>query len=193
MSASEFSGVDLHLGSVTGFRSWQVDFEGKLKGVSHSDLWLPGENRSKCHGQLPKSLVGARQPDESFSDFYTRVDYYGKEKAWRGSHGIEDCTHGYYGFFEKDTYNAYGSAVTLNGIVEAYGEVVIGTKGFRADKARIVALSIEPHEGVWRLEPVVADRLKANYPAAAFFGSTLAMLSEFPLTAASEWAASEAA
>jgi hypothetical protein len=33
----------------------------------------------------------------------------------------------------------------------------------------------------------VIERLKANYPSVAFFGSSLAMLAEFPLTRASEW------
>lgn len=56
-------------------------------------------------------------------------------------HGIAKCGHGFYGYY--DGSNDYYTEGYVSGVVEGYGEVIIGTRGFRCMKARIVALSID--------------------------------------------------
>jgi hypothetical protein len=36
-------------GSVTGLRAFRIDTLGRLTGVTHRDVWVPGENQAKCH------------------------------------------------------------------------------------------------------------------------------------------------
>lgn len=56
-------------------------------------------------------------------------------------HGIAGCGHGFYGYY--DGSNDYYTQGYVSGVVEGYGEVIIGTRGFRCMKARIIALSID--------------------------------------------------
>ncbi len=171
---NEFSGVDFALGSVRGFRSWKIKVEGKLEPLHRSGIWLPGENRAVCYGTPPKGVM----PTIEGEDWKERNE---KVKAWRLDHAFESCEHGFYAYF--DASNAEGSTYgspSLAGVIEGYGEVLIGTKGFRAMKARILAISVEPHRGIWALEPFIVDRLRRNYPGVAIFDSSFAMQAEFP-------------
>lgn len=52
-----------------------------------------------------------------------------------------DCHCGYYGF--TNGFNEYAAGLgRVTGIIKGYGETVIGDRGFRAKKARIVALAV---------------------------------------------------
>lgn len=55
-------------------------------------------------------------------------------------HNMAECSCGFYGFY--DGSNDYKSDGTVSAVVEGYGETVIGTRGFRSMKAKIVALHI---------------------------------------------------
>lgn len=86
---------------------------------------------------------------------------------------LTDCSHGFYGYY--DGSNDYYKQGMVMGVVEGYGETVIGTRGFRCMKARIVALRIPKH---------VPDRLRAmvlrNYPNVPVFETFKQMVAEFP-------------
>jgi hypothetical protein len=86
---------------------------------------------------------------------------------------LADCSHGFYGYY--DGSNDYYKQGYVMGVVEGYGETVIGTRGFRCMKARIVAIRIPKH---------VPDRLRAmilrNYPDVPVFDTFKAMVAEFP-------------
>ena len=101
---------------------------------------------------------------------------------------MQDCQHGFYAFFADDTSKSHTKAIGVRGIIEGYGEVLIGTKGFRAMRARILAISYAPHEGMWKLEPLVVQRLRDNYPGVAIFESDLAMQAEFPADISTDYA-----
>jgi hypothetical protein len=173
---TEFSGVDFAIGTVRGFRSWKVSAEGTLEPMAQSGVWLPGENRAVCNAYPSKEKLPEKGENESWQDRQKRVD------EWKLAHDLTACEHGFYAYFltgaEQDRYSK--STPAVHGIIEGYGEVVIGTKGFRAAKGRILAISLESHGGVWALEPHIVSRIRANYPGVAFFDSTLAMQAEFP-------------
>lgn len=172
--SKDFSGVDLALGSVFGHRIFGVDIEGKLLPVSHSGHWLPGENVAQCFKHPGKDRVDPKRDDEEYSDYHKRVE------RWRADHQFADCEHGFYAYFDGHDNGYTYNKMHVAGVVEAYGDVLIGTKGFRAAKARIVALSVSPVGGMWRLEEFVVDRIRANYPKVPLFASELAMRSEYP-------------
>lgn len=93
---------------------------------------------------------GVRRPEgviTSYSDTFVWVDGENEAACWRrasmpNAHDMTSCSCGFHAL-TKDSgalqaYQGFGEVV---GIVEGYGEVVEGTKGFRASKGRIVALT----------------------------------------------------
>lgn len=176
--SKDFSGLELALGSVLGWRDWDIDTDGRLKAITYSGSrshWMPGENLAECHKWASKSEVG-EQGDMSDSD------YRQLKEEWKATHQMNDCEHGFYAYFDGNSQQ-YSGGPRVRGIIEGYGEVVIGTKGFRAMKAKILALSIAPHDGMWTLDEFFVSRLRANYPNVPVFGSELAMRAEFPCPA----------
>lgn len=115
------------------------------------------------------------------------VDYAAIQKALPASsrygcatHNVDDCRCGFYAYTDGSrNLPGHDEAVAA---VEGYGQVVIGSRGFRAQQARVVALCIRPHEPFtfwggdleevrqvfatrWRV-PVYTDldRMIAEYP-----------------------------
>lgn len=172
--SKEFSGVDFAIGSVFGHRIFGVNIKGELEPVSQSGPWFPGENVAVCKKHPSKNQVEPKRDDEEYSDYNKRI------AEWRNDHDFEDCEHGFYAYFDGHDNGYTYNKMHVSGVIEAYGEVLVGTKGFRATKAKVVALSIAPVDGLWRLEEFVVDRLRANYPKVPIFASELAMRAEFP-------------
>lgn len=162
--AGEFDGrnAEFAAGVVTGTRSFDVDKLGRLRGVAYDAVWLPGENEAKCL-ERPDPLA-----------YYATVSQGRRARpSERPPHSIVDCAHGFYGYYEGS--NDYYAPDRVMGVVEAYGETVIGSRGFRASKARIVALHIPAEVAVGTRRLIVR-----NYPEVATFDSFDAMVSEFP-------------
>lgn len=88
-------------------------------------------------------------------------------------HKFGDCTCGFYGYY--DGSNDYRDEDRVNGVVEGYGETVIGTRGFRAMKARIVALHIPDS-----VRDQYVSFVARNYKDIPFFSSFKDMVAEFP-------------
>lgn len=105
-------------GVVRGVRSFRVGYSYYgphrcLTGVTHSEYaWKPGDNTAECYGSGGKCHSG----------------------------GIEHCSHGFYAYHDgSDDFHQHGM---VTGVIEGYGEVVIGSKGFRASKGRIVGFLV---------------------------------------------------
>lgn len=118
----EFTGekhdIPFAVGVVRGVRSFRVGYpyfppHRCLVGVTHSEYnWKPGENIAECWGPGGKCHSG----------------------------GIEYCAHGFYAYHDgSDDFHQFGM---VTGVIEGYGEVVIGSKGFRASKGRIVGFLV---------------------------------------------------
>lgn len=153
-ATDDFGQRQLVPGSVVGVRRFSVDTLGRLTGVTHQQVWRPGVNEAKCDGSggrlgmgyVTGGVAGMRvyyhstataeppSPDSAARHTHrcgSKTDEKGRE------HG---CLCGYYGFFADDPDNhGYGRG-DLTGIIEGTGVATVGRKGFRAEKARIVAL-----------------------------------------------------
>ena len=57
-----------------------------------------------------------------------------------GEKTVETCTHGFYAYTDGST--RYRNTDTVEGVIEGYGITQIGTKGFRSEKSKIVALHL---------------------------------------------------
>ncbi len=169
--AGEFDGREREFaaGVVTGTRSFAVDKLGRLVGVAYPAVWRPGENVAKCLLRTDQFAVHLMfGPNGNITPSSSRtVD------AQRPEHSIAECAHGFYGYYEGS--NDYYEPGRVMAVVEAYGETIIGTRGFRASKARIVALHIPSDIGVG-----VRRLVARNYPEVPLFDSFDAMVAEFP-------------
>ncbi|KTR95374.1 hypothetical protein NS220_06125 [Microbacterium testaceum] len=161
--AGEFDGHEREFaaGVVTGTRSFDVDKLGRLIGVAFATVWRPGENIARCMQRPdPMAYLTGREPGKL-------------REASRAPHSLADCPHGFYGYYEGS--NDYYEPGRVMAVVEAYGETVIGTRGFRASKARIVAMHIPSDISVGTRRLVTR-----NYPDVPLFDSFSAMVAEFP-------------
>ncbi|WP_341359966.1 hypothetical protein V5H98_01500 [Georgenia sp. M64] len=189
MEADEFGGPALVLGSVRGRRSFGVRADGHLTGVFHTQVWHPGENLARCRRD---GGVVERRPDGRI------VVRTSSSREIGTGHGLGGCTCGFYAYYQQDPYTAHRR---LSGVVEGYGRVVLGTAGFRAEKARILALLL-PAEPAFDVrgpgapgQPVHLDdvepverreadvtRIRSTYRDVAFFAREDDMLAAYPPT-----------
>lgn len=124
--------VPLYTGRITGLRSFAVTSDGQLTGVTYAGRWADGENQAKC------ALT-----DSTFYSFESNDGaerYFSAPKPEHRVGGI-DCTCGYYGYFAGND-NEFQAGVHVESVIEAWGKMTLGNRGFRASKARIVALVI---------------------------------------------------
>lgn len=131
------------IGSLYGHRLWRMDDEGWLTGDYVRAKWAPGVNEARCYqtsiamsGQRPAFQEGSKGPAYDFSTFEPAI-LEGWEPA--ACPGVAVGDHGC-GFYVR-TGNRYNSNFAhVRGVVEAWGDVEFGYQGFRATRARIVAL-----------------------------------------------------
>lgn len=158
------------IGSVIGARSWDVTSEGFLMGLFWHQIWHPGRNAAVC---LKRTTMGSYVPHPSaVSSPAPGSDLVVREAP---PHSFEDCRCGFYGYF--DGSNDYYRAGYVAGVIEAFGEVYIGTKGFRAMKAEIIALQIPSN-----YDEDKAAMIRANYSGVPIFDSFDNMIRTFPPT-----------
>lgn len=127
MSRLGYSGFDgaepeLALGSVTGLRWWDLQADDvSLRGVQ--GRWEPGENVAACNRRTYSPLAA------------------GVMVPVRHAVPDEDCACGFWAYWTiGNAPNPHGFAIPVLGVIEGYGRTLIGDRGFRCQKARIVAL-----------------------------------------------------
>lgn len=152
---ADFSELGFAIGVVRGARTWRSSEDGWLAGMVYKQIWLPGENIALCRRHVspvhpqqqypnppgnpkpgPVSAV-ARFEDPPHPDF----------KVPERNH-LPDCRCGFYAYYDgSNDYHlprkdANDPRMLVQGMVEGYGECVIGPRGFRCTKATIVALCL---------------------------------------------------
>lgn len=176
---------------VRGFRRWRFESDGTLVGIAYALPWTPGVNEAIC------PLV------TSYLDPQTGNVV---EKPYKSEpHPLKGCSHGFYARYTTMDNNSY---YPVTGMIEAWGEVIAGPDGFRAEKAKIVALMLPdlpkppprskkwlwfgrkhyeiPDLGLdWLPTKVIDDdynqRVRDRYPDVPVFSTVDAMLEEFPI------------
>jgi hypothetical protein len=90
------------------------------------------------------------------------------------------CSCGFYAYYDYRTANRYASGNVVSGVVEGYGETVVGTEGFRSQKIKIVALTCSSE---------IENQIKSkgiDFSGVKFFKKESQMKKEFPVNAP-EW------
>lgn len=182
MSQEDFSDFGFSLGVVRGARTWhavgldELGLTGQLTGLYYRQPWHPGENVAQCR-RIERDHIGAMfgRPGRMSmipkgTDRDTVFPPIPKRKH------MPRCKCGFYGFYDSsnDYYVSDARMTTLvTGMIEGYGEVLIGTRGFRCSKARIVALMIHP-------QMVLHDFVRDLYPDIPLFHDFETMEREYP-------------
>lgn len=175
---TDFGQRELIPGTLTGVRRFNVDALGRLTGVTHKDVWRPGVNEGTCKGNsgLTTWPSGYHQYSSSggYITYHTspNINIVEPEAPEPPSHrvGSKYCTCGYYAFFDYDAENHGYQKGHVTAIVEGTGVATVGEKGFRCEKAEVVALvksSPEPKPEAAKPEPEPQWRKRDWMPGAA--------------------------
>lgn len=165
---TEFDSKGFVAGVFRGTRSFLIDTDGNLTGIFYKQVWDPAVNDATClKGTVP-----------TFYPYYPSPPPPPPATPPEpiGPHGMAVCRHGFYGYYAAS--NDYYSPGRVSGVIEGWGdEVMVGTRGFRCMKARIVALCMS--------EVVVAERDRValvleRYSTIPMFNTFDQMVSEFP-------------
>src|SRR4051794_24065307 len=149
----DFAGAEPLVGVVRGLRTFRIDDTGALLPLYSDRAWYDGDNVAECApptGTHPR----AEHPVPS-----------------------GDCECGFYAYGSLAAIGRQRQSRFVIAVVAAWGNVVAGTLGFRAEHARIEALWVAPAAPTW-----VPRRLSVRYPSARVYADHDAMLGEFPLT-----------
>lgn len=189
----EFAGAPLALGSVHGVRQWNADSLGRLIGLTYPKVWTPGENVAEC-------TRTKRDPDCKGKDCVLKHSN-PHELIWpsfiMGSNNTitvqpssphctvpdpcsgadPSCKCGFWAYYDGAHWNERSIA---RGVIEGYGPTTVGTKGFRAHKARILALTLSAK----KRDREAAALIRRNYPGVAFYDDYADMLAAYPLVQA---------
>ena len=172
MSTDDFGARPFVAGSLVGLRSFGVQ-GNELVGVIRRIPWAPGENEAVCAPTIP-GLAAMLRPDLFANDhpkasvhctcgFYA---YYGSANEYGNRHGY----HGYHGYHGP----------TITGIIEGYGVATVGSRGFRAAKARIRALVRA--SGCGCCAPPDFTQVFDQYPDVPVYDTTELALAAHPTT-----------
>lgn len=131
--------VDFAVGSVFGARWWTWTGD-RLRGMIAD--WDPGVNHARCLAIRSSYAVFAHSFGSVVAAVPT-VDY--TEVEHDGGCPQEDCSCGFYAFWESDQAAGQAGAMSsgILGVAEGFGRnTLLGDRGFRAEQARIVAAAV---------------------------------------------------
>lgn len=114
---------------------------GHLTAIAGRSEWVPGENLAEC-----------------------LVYPYPHEITTRW------CSCGFYAYFDEESLSSSFTTL-LTGLIEGYGNVTVGSRGFRAEKARIVCLIDKQHREAREAWPWFSG-IGAFWLAAGLMGDT---------------------
>ncbi len=142
MAASGFSEQgewDIGVGTVRGYRSWSLHTEVVPSTVlpeAFSDPYALLPTATRCY------LTGAYGGEWHYRKLEAECCYSSKFLTRWPVHEVPgpDCSCGIYAYWRCRQGQGDGPAEGVYGVVECSGRIIMGTKGFRAQRARIIAV-----------------------------------------------------
>lgn len=188
-SPRPFSGLGFALGSVRGVRTFrylnriedwsELGTPGQLMGLYYPQAWVDGVNIAQCRKKDTEFNYFAKRAYEDYE--LGRVDRepippHTFDPVPQDGEHLPACNCGFYAYYDgsNDYYDPEKHGPDLiTGVMEGWGEVLIGARGFRCTRARIVALCI-PEKHASR------EMILAHYPSVPNFVSFDRMVEVFP-------------
>jgi hypothetical protein len=155
-----FAGFEPQIGEIRAVRTFRIGPRGVLYPL-FSDLgWAVGTNTARCNlaAQVHPWHVDALEPED---------------------HQVPepDCSCGYYAYASEFAASEYPNAQHVLAVVSCWGRVIAGTRGIRAQHARL--------EAIWMsmtVPPELAAEVTARYEDASVYSDRQLMLTEHPPT-----------
>jgi hypothetical protein len=169
-------GPPLVLGGARGRRAFYLDSDGWMRGVTYRYPWVDGENVAECMvtkkvnvmaKNMPSTLWGVHAPYDvggvRFHDDPSVPHELGHGYEWDKCEGLgAECACGFYAYHDGHTqYAMSGPGCRVQAVVEAYGRVVVGTLGYRAEKARILGVVKPPETEAARRRHSMEESIKS--------------------------------
>jgi hypothetical protein len=131
----------LALGAVYGVRWWSLDRSGWLKGIYAT--WQPEINEARCEKPTEQSPTGAsfRAWARGAGPAVLPGELSVSEPEPCHEAPDENCACGFYAFWEPEPAPVRAQ-FPVAGVIEGTGRTLIGSRGFRCARARILALHI---------------------------------------------------
>jgi hypothetical protein len=143
-----FAGFEPQIGEIRAVRSFRIGADGMLYPLFSDQPWVDGANTARC--RVTPDDVDHQVPDP-------------------------ECTCGFYAYASARAADEYPHARHVLAVVACWGGVIAGSRGVRAQKARI--------EAIW-MSPKVPDYLRAavarRYPSVAVEPDADALLAHHP-------------
>lgn len=163
--------LDLVMQAVYGVRQWSRGAEGRLQGV-HSFAWADGENVARCdsrhrppHSADHQELTTVTRRRDSLYAEMQRIsashpkgitDLSGRDRErydrisgeYQRLHddiqngAYTDCGCGFWAYWALNPSEFRMGEKPIVGVIKGYGKVLLGTRGFRSEKAKIVGLHL---------------------------------------------------
>jgi hypothetical protein len=112
-------------GAVVAFRSWRLE-GARLRSPFIPCRWQDRTMHATCFDANRRLTRGVGWLDEPHSSPH------------------EDCQCGIYAYYTPGPRSWFGEAYWCEGVVSAWGRVVVHGDGFRAEHARVEALAVPP-------------------------------------------------
>lgn len=164
-----YAGFEPEVGEIRALRTFRIGPGGVLYPLFSELAWVDGINTARCRVPVPAGQehpTGQEQPA-------------GQEDGDAAAHIAPepDCTCGYYAYATETGAGEYPHTRHVLAVVACSGRVIAGTRGIRAEHARIEAL--------W-MSSAVPDELVASvssrYRSTAVYPDKSTMLTEHPPT-----------
>jgi hypothetical protein len=149
-----YAGFEPQVGEIRAVRTFRVGPGGALYPLFSSHAWTDGANTAQC-------LAIGRTGGES-----TAHDA-----------PAPGCTCGFYAYASETFTAEYPNARHVLAVIACWGRVIAGTRGLRAENARI--------EAIWMsstVPPDLANMVRERYPSTSLYADKAAMLAEHPAT-----------
>jgi hypothetical protein len=150
-----YTGFEPRVGEVRALRTFRVGRCGVLYPLFVDAEWRDGTNTARCHrpAGAPHSSPGQHAAPDP------------------------DCTCGFYAYGSEAAAGDHPHGRHVLAVVACWGRLIAGTRGLRAEHARIEAL--------WLSEAVPAElaaQVRDRYPSVAVHDDRARMLLEHPIT-----------
>jgi hypothetical protein len=143
-----FAGFEPQVGEIRAVRSFRVGPDGTLYPLFSDQAWVDGTNTARCR-------VTPDDPDHGAPD--------------------PECTCGFYAYASARAADEYPHARHVLAVVACWGRVIAGSRGIRAEKARIEAIWMSP-----KVPEYLRRAVTARYSSAVVESDVDQLLADHP-------------
>jgi hypothetical protein len=153
----DYAGFEPQVGEIRALRTFRIGPDSGLYPLYSDTAWIEGKNTASCN--VLSAVSG---------DHFETARHAAPDPA---------CTCGYYAYASESAAAERPHAQHVLAVVACWGKVIAGTRGIRAEHARVEAL--------WMSATVpgdLASSVAARYPTTTVYSDQAAMLAEHPPT-----------